>query len=481
MSSLARPPVQGLIPPTALARVAAPLPALCHVTVVAPGGKADLALPADLPLPHILPGLLRAIGEAGGESAAVAGWALQRLGGTPLDLGQSLGALGVLDGEVLYLRPREAMLPPALFDDVADVVAMRIKDGPGIWATRHTRLAGVALGMVFLVTGVLCMTLAGPPWTVPTVLSGVFALLLIAAGAAVSRAVGDSGAGALIGYAALPYGFLAGLLVPLGAGELSGIGAPHLLSAFAATALVGTFGFVAVVDGVSGFLGVVVASVIGAVGAAIVMLSGASVPGVAAMAVTIMLAFGPLTSTLSFRLAGMPMPSMPTNAEELRSDDQKVDGPAIGERAGQARQYATGLVMGTALVGLVAQVCLVLDSRWIATATALTLSLICLMRVRVFQGLGQRIWLMATGMTGIVAYAISTAAAGGGPMAVGVAAGLLLVAAIPAGIGLSLPAGKPSPFWGRAGDIVETLLVVALFPLALGVLDVYSWVRGLAG
>lgn len=131
----------------------------------------------------------------------------------------------MLDGEVLYLRPREAMLPPALFDDVADVVAMRIKDGPGIWATRHTRLAGVALGMVFLVTGVLCMTLAGPPWTVPTVLSGVFALLLIAAGAAVSRAVGDSGAGALIGYAALPYGFLAGLLVPLGAGELSGIGA----------------------------------------------------------------------------------------------------------------------------------------------------------------------------------------------------------------------------------------------------------------
>lgn len=482
MSSLTQSPAPGLTPQTALARVAAPLPALCHVTVVAPRGKADLALPADLPLPHILPGLLQAMGEPGSESVTAPGWVLQRLGGTPLDIGQSLGALGVLDGEVLYLRPRDSVLPPALFDDVADVVATRVKDGPGTWdPKRHTRLVGVGLAVALLITGALSLMLAGPPWTVPAVLSGVFAVLLIAAGATLSRAMGDSAAGALIGYAALPFGFLAGLLAPLGTGGLSALGAPHLLSAFAVTVLVATLGLVAVADGVSGFLGFAVAAAVGAVGAAVVMLSGASAPGVAAVTVTVMLAFGPLISTLSFRLAGMPMPSMPTNAEELRSDNQQVDGAAIGERAGQARNYATGFVVATGLVGLAAQICLALDPHWIATVTMLPLSLTFFMRARVFQGLGQRLWLMIAGIVGVVLFAISEAVAGGGLVAIGVATGLFWIAAIPAGIGLSLPRGKPSPFWGRAGDIVETLLLVALFPLALGVLDVYSWVRGLAG
>ncbi|NUS09504.1 MAG: type VII secretion integral membrane protein EccD, partial [Nonomuraea sp.] len=117
----------------------APLPPLCHVTVVAPHRKADLALPADIPLPHVLPGLLRAMGELGGDTTTAPGWTLQRLGGPPFDLGQSLGALGVLDGEILYLRPREVALPPARFDDVADVVATGVREGNGKWTPAHTR------------------------------------------------------------------------------------------------------------------------------------------------------------------------------------------------------------------------------------------------------------------------------------------------------------------------------------------------------
>jgi hypothetical protein len=44
-----------------------------------------------------------------------------------------------------------------------------------------------------------------------------------------------------------------------------------------------------------------------------------------------------------------------------------------------------------------------------------------------------------------------------------------------------LATGKPSPFWGRAADILDVALIVQLIPLALGVLEVYSWVRGLSG
>ncbi|WP_433244248.1 type VII secretion integral membrane protein EccD [Streptosporangium sp. CA-135522] len=481
MRSLAQPPAQGPIPQGALAQFAAPLPTLCHVTIVAPRRKADLALPADIPLPHVLPGLLREVGEVGGESAASPGWVLQRLGGAPLDLGQSLGTLGVLDGEVLYLRPQEAVLPPALFDDVADVVATGVKEGSDKWEPRHTRLVGVGAAIALLLTGVAALVLAGPPWTAAAVVAGVFAVLLVAAGAAMSRAAGDSAAGALIGYAALPYGLLAGLLAPAAAGGLGGLGAAHMLAAFASTGLVATIAVIAIADGVPVFLGAAIASMAGAVSAAVVMVFKAPAAGVAAVTVAILLGFTPLVPVLSFRLARVPMPTMPTSADELRNDNQRVDGPLVQERTAHALGYATGMVAGVALVALVAQAYLVLHGGWFATANALVLSLTLILRIGAFHGLGQRLWLTVSGVAGLVMFAISQAAGVGGATAIIVVMGLLCAAAICAGIGLWLQSGKPSPFWGRAGDIVELLLIVALFPLALGVLDVYSWVRGLSG
>ncbi|MEV8633396.1 type VII secretion integral membrane protein EccD [Streptosporangium sp. NPDC051023] len=481
MRSLAQAP-QGAVTPGLPAQSAAPLPPLCHITIVAPHRKADLALPADIPLPHVLPGLLRAMGEVGGDSAPAPGWVLQRPGGAPLDIGQSLGALGVLDGEVLYLRPREAVLPPAMFDDVADVVATGFKEGPGGWGARHTRLLGVGAATALLVIGALVLLFSGPPWRVSAIFAGVFAVLLTVAGGMLSRAVGDSSAGALIGCAALPYAFLAGLLAPAGAAGLGGLGSAHLLAAFATTGLVATIGVLVIADGVQAFLGVAIASATGALCAAAVMLWAASPAGVAAVAVAVLLACSPLFPMLAFRFAGLPMPSMPTNSEELRADNQRVDGPSILERAGHAQRYATGFVAGVGLVALVAQVCLAFDTDWVAMATALTLSLTLIMRARVFQGTGQRLWLLISGLFGLAVVAVSrTLAMGVGGAALAVTMGLLCVASLSAGIGLWLPSGKPSPFWGRAGDIVEILLIVALFPLALGVLDVYSWVRGLAG
>ncbi|MFC7716901.1 EsaB/YukD family protein [Nonomuraea recticatena] len=75
------PSPQGPMQQGALAQMPAPIPALCHVTIVGPRRRADLALPADIPLPHVLPGLLRAMDEVGGDAAASSGWMLQRLGG----------------------------------------------------------------------------------------------------------------------------------------------------------------------------------------------------------------------------------------------------------------------------------------------------------------------------------------------------------------------------------------------------------------
>ncbi|WP_433512533.1 type VII secretion integral membrane protein EccD [Nonomuraea sp. CA-143628] len=472
---------QGPMQVSSLAQVHVPLPALCHVTIVGPRRKADLALPADIPLPHVLPGLLRALDELGGESAAAPGWTLQRLGGSPLDLGQSLGALGILDGEVLYLRPREAILPPALYDDVADVVATGVKNSTGVWETKHTRLMGASGALGVLVLGAIALALSGAPALVVTVVAGLMALVVVATGAALSRAVGDSLAGALIGHGALPYGFIAGLFAPASGGTLAGVGAPHLLAALACTALVATIAGALISDGVPGFLGTAIATTFGAIGAAVVMVWGPAPAGVAAVTVSILLALSPLVPTLSFRLAKVPLPAMPTTAEELRADNQRLNSAAIQERTVIAQRYATGMIIAIGLVALVSEVLLATYGGWIASLMTGTLGLTLMMRARVFRGVRQRLWLMTVGLTAFGLLALTLGPKSGVIGAVAVAIGMLWLALTAVGIGLWLPTGKPSPFWGRAADIVDVILIVELFPLALGVLEVYSWVRGLSG
>ncbi|NBE99226.1 type VII secretion integral membrane protein EccD, partial [Nonomuraea sp. K271] len=184
---------------------------------------------------------------------------------------------------------------------------------------------------------------------------------------------------------------------------------------------------------------------------------------------------------LSFRIARVPLPTMPTNAEELRSDNQHLDSASVLERTGAARRYATGMIVGITLVGAGAHVLLVTEGRWIAVAMSVCLALTQLLRARVFQGVGQRLWLMLTGFAGIAAVAVEVGVVVGGVAAVAMALGLLWTAMIVVGMGVWLPNGRLSPFWGRAGDIVDWLFIVSLVPLALGVLDVYAWVRGLAG
>ncbi|MEV4395645.1 type VII secretion integral membrane protein EccD [Nonomuraea sp. NPDC049607] len=465
----------------ALAQLPLPLPTLCNLTIVGPGRKADLTLPADIPLPHVLPGLLRMLGEVGGDAASSPGWTLQRLGGAPLDLEQSLSALGVLDAEILYLRPRESVLPAAVFDDVADVVATGVREGPGKWTAAHTRGLGAAGATGLLVLGAVGLASAGLPPLVGPVVFGTLALLLIAAGTVLSRAMGDSMASALIGHAALPYAFLAGLVTPAGTGGLAGVGAPHLLAAFACTALAAAVAGMMISHGIPGFLGTSIAASCGAVCAAVVMLTGTVPAGVAAVAIAVLLALSPLVPTLSFRLARVPLPAMPTTAEELRADNQRLDAAAIQERTVIAQRYATAQIVAVGLAALVAQALLVLHDGLIAYIMTVAISLTLIMRARVFSGVGQRLWLVGSGMAGLAMTAFALSSKGGVVGALAVAVCVLWASLLMVGVGRGLASGKPSPFWGRAGDILDLLLIVELFPLAAGVLELYTWVRGLSG
>jgi len=74
------------------------------------------------------------------------------------------------------------------------------------------------------------------------------------------------------------------------------------------------------------------------------------------------------------------------------------------------------------------------------------------------------------------------AAAGSAARLVGVALAFVAVVAL---LGTAATAhrrrGGGSPYLGRMADILDITTVVALAPVACAVLNLYSWVRGLAG
>jgi type VII secretion integral membrane protein EccD len=238
-----------------------------------------------------------------------------------------------------------------------------------------------------------------------------------------------------------------------------------------------------VADGLPWFVGVGFAGIVGTICAGITLaFDGIEPAGVAAGAVVVVIGLSALIPTLSFRLARVPLPSIPTSAEDLRSEATVIDGKALLRRAGSADRFATGLVAGIALVASAALLFLAFSPGKAGPSMAVVLSLSLLLRARIFRGRSQRSWMLVAGLGGLGLLDIGLSLRGSPAQTLTLVLPLVLaVAAIALTMAMWLPAHRPSPFWGRAGDIVDMIAIVALVPLALAVLGVYSKVRGLGG
>jgi len=236
-----------------------------------------------------------------------------------------------------------------------------------------------------------------------------------------------------------------------------------------------------VADGLPQFLGIAAAGLVGLAEAGLVLGADWDPAGVAAVFASLTVALTAMIPSLSFKLARLPLPAVPANAEELRNDSQLINGRGVLERTGVADGFTTGLVSGVALSGFAASLILVMKDGWLALATCVFLSATLVLRARVFRGRPQRLWLLIAGLGGLGVLDIGLVVRGSQITAlIAVLLPLLCAVALSVGLGLWLPRHKPSPFWGRAGDIVDLLVVLTLIPLALGVIGLYGWVKGVA-
>jgi type VII secretion integral membrane protein EccD len=454
---------------------------VCRVTVVGPSRRVDIALPGYVSFADLFPAVARYAGLEGPDAVGErGGWVLQRLGQEPFAPAMTPQQAGIRDGEMIYLRPHRSQLPQLAFDDVADVIATGLNDRPGRWQPSDARRVALGAGAAALIAGAIFIVRSGPPWGAPAAVAGAIAVGLLLAAAAVARAWADSRAGALVGLAATPYAFLAGLLIPGRSTPLFQMGAVHVLPAFAAGALAAVVAAAATSE-VALFFGVAVAGLLGVVGAWVAYAFGVGFAGAASVIVVPMLAIiTPLIPAISFRMARMDLPQVPRHADDLRRDTLAVDGAMVLQRTAASDRFVTGAVSGIGLVAIVAEVALAFDAGWLPVLTCAVLACSLLLRSRLFRGFGQRLWLIIPGYGGLVLLAAGMAHGSTQARQLMLAlAPLLLGAGVVVGAGMWLASKRPSPFWGRAADIIDTMLWVALFPLALGVAGVLSFVKGL--
>ncbi|MDN3354809.1 type VII secretion integral membrane protein EccD [Actinomadura sp. DC4] len=456
---------------------------LCRLTVRAPTKAIDLAVPADVPVADLLPAVLGYGGDDLGETGLEhEGWVLQRLGGAPLDQEATLESLGLRDGDTVYLRPRTEALPEVRLDDIVHGISTTMKDSPHGWSPLASRRLLRGLTLVALLAALAILALPGGPAAQREIAAGAFAMLLLAGAAAASRAVGDAASAALLGGMVGPYLVLAGWLLP--GGKLSGpehyqtLGA-RLLAASAAEAGGSVLALAVVAAYTAFFVATTIFAVAGALAGVLVMVAGMPPEHAAAIVALAAVAFGAFVPSLSFRLSGLRTPPLPTNAEQLQEGIEPRSPSAVAARAVLADTWMTALY---ATVGLTCALCvteLAQGGDLSKVVLAAALSLLLLLHSRGMGNVWQRLSLVAPGVWGAGAM-VALDVAGSDPAgrvlpAVGVAsagAAFLIAAWV-------VPGRRLVPYWGRAAEILHSLVAVSLLPLALWVLGLYGTLRAI--
>ncbi|WP_346776733.1 type VII secretion integral membrane protein EccD [Streptomyces sp. HNM0574] len=478
----------------------------CRVTVVAPGGRIDVALPEDVPLSDVYPEIARLSGGSPADGS-LSGYHLVRRDGRALESGLSLAGNGIRDGEVLLLRPFADSLPAAVFDDVSDAVASSVKQDRTLWNETLMRGAGLTGGGVLLVLMAFALWFADPVrhdmHGLPGIIAAAAGLLLVALACVRARVYDDRASSIALGLGAMPHIMIAGsAILPLP--EDSGVGRLQFLLGCVAVLLASAVLITVTPTGDGPFVASAVAS---AVGTVITFIAVATDIGpVAAAAIAAPVAVGTIAFLpgLSARFARLPVGYEPRVAAPGYDGDGDgkpdthgpVDADRIAAQARRGHEMLVGLVGGWCAVVIGSAAVLGFSDNGWGQLLALATGIAMLLRARLFRytaqvgsaliaGLGA-LALLALGLSlntpaGLVADMIK---GDSGPLdirTIWITASIAAAAALVTAIGLIVPRTGLTPFWGRFMELSETFVLLTLIPLCLAVLDVYAKVKGLIG
>jgi len=453
---------------------------LARVTIAAPRRRVDVALPEHSSAAELLPGLLRAAGdELADQGQEHGGWALRKVDGTLIDPARPIGSQDLRDGDVLHLIPRQAEWPEMDYDDIVDAIATDARRQSRSWGSANTRRASVFVASSGLLLGLMILITAGPPWQLPGAITLGMSVVLLAAAIALARAMGDAGAGAVIGSVAMIYAFVGGWSLSLTDRPLFDAEASHYVAACAALFAVALIGFFGIADRTQYFVAGIVVGLLGLLGALVGLIDGTTLDQVAAVLVSVVVIFTPIIPLLSIRLGKLPMPSLPTTVDDLLADPPVVPLPRVHATVRRSDEIMTGMLLGGAVVVSLSQIPLAargdlggfLLVGFVAAAT--------LLRARLFPAVRHRAPLLASGVLGVAAIAIAVMVLSPDRHLSGTLPAVLVLATAVLIGGFLYQNRPPSPYIGRIADILDVVFVIAVVPTACAVLGLYGYFRAI--
>ncbi|MEV8513420.1 type VII secretion integral membrane protein EccD [Dactylosporangium sp. NPDC051484] len=438
---------------------------LARITINAPQRRVDVAVPDAVPLAELLPDLLQHAGTGlADDGERHGGWLLRRADGTTLSAAAGLAGQGVHDGAVLHLVPARTGWPELEYDDVVEAIAAGARRQGMPWSPAATRATSLAVAGAGLTVALVSIVRADLP-----VAAAAVAVGLVLIGITTSRAYGDALVGAGLAAFALPFAAVGGWLAAPEPATLAGralLGAVALLLA-AVLAPVGVAHLLRV------FVAGVTAGLLGALGG---LLATVTRPAAAAAVVLAVLVAGvaglPL---LAIRLGKLPMPivTLPVDlASSGRGLTAAADRSRIFAAVARTDEMLTGMLIGLAITSVAASLVLALSGDISGTVLVAGAGAALLLRARTFLTIRQRLPLIIAGVAGFALIALFVRVdvrfiAASIPL-------VAMVALVVAVAGARAALGPASPYVGRAADLLDTLCVVAVVPLACAVLGLYG-------
>ncbi|MDI2132482.1 type VII secretion integral membrane protein EccD [Yinghuangia seranimata] len=455
---------------------------LVRVTIVAPDCRVDVALPDEIVLADLYPEVLRLSGQIQADGTAT-GFHLARLDGSLLDSGRSLGAQLVRDGELLRFTPLGEALPPPVYDDVVDSVARSVTADHRLWSPELLRTAGLTGAAIFLFVAPVALWRSAIPHSSAGIIAGVLAVLLAAVAGIRARVYDDPGGAAALGLGALPNAFYAGLGI-IEPHKFEGPGRVQFVAASAAAMIVSVLIAVLIPTRNATFVAGAGAGLIGMLTAFGLIAADAEPHDAAAVSGVVGIALVAFLPGWSVRLARLPIGFLPPDAPAAAraAADDPVDHAALAARARAGHQMLTGLVGACAVVVTASAVVTGYSTEMWSRVFTAALGVAMLGRARLFRYTPQVVLLLSAGAAALfwlfagLTLHTNFLQKEQQSWVFGLIAGVGVIMAV---IAVTVPARGLSPFWGRAMDILEGMLLTALIPLCLAVLGTYETLRNL--
>lgn len=435
-----------------------------RLTVVGATRRATLVIPSDETLGSLVPRLVELLDERVAPVARPL--TLLRSTGEQLDTTATAAEQGVADGEVLRLLRLDEAPPPPEVSDVTDAVSDALGSRAGLWgAPARALVGGVGVGVLTLAAGVTALGAPGLD-ALPAIVWGVCVLAGLGLALAGARSVAWALLAAALGLSFPTAVDLEALLTsaaPSGSVTL-GLAAPAATVVWLALFLVAGLGRRSAPAALGSAIGVVGA------GAATLLertaMTGAESAGVLATAAVVVIGLVPWYAMSLSGLTGL--------------DDQVITGTlaprttvlSTVDRAYRTLTWATFAVASTLAVALVG----VAEgtSAW-AQWLGIALVVVTVLRTRAFPLATQVGALWAAVLPAVVVGVTLHLRGADGSLAAAVLAGLAVVVAL---LVLVAPARHQRASLRRLGNVLESLAVIALVPLLLGVFGVYEQLLG---